>query len=245
MDNLEKIQEDRKVKILFACESGSRGWGFASPDSDYDVRFIYMHPKDWYLSIDDRKDVIEQPVNDLLDVNGWDIRKALRIFRKSNAVLFEWLQSPVIYMEEKNVRSELLEFGREYFSPRAAIHHYLGLVNNAYASVKEKPQMKLKKYFYIIRSILAARWITDYNEIPPMEYSKLLPLIQDQTIIDILEDLLRQKSSATEADTIDTILPLHAFIDKQIVHCEDKVKMIKAVNQDSTRLDQYFRKLIA
>jgi len=86
---LEKIEKEHKVKILFAWESGSRAWGFASKDSDYDVRFIYVHEKNWYFGIDDQRDVIELPVNEVLDVNGWDVRKALRLFRKSNAPLYE------------------------------------------------------------------------------------------------------------------------------------------------------------
>lgn len=99
LDKLSAIEKENNIKILYAIESGSRGWGFASKDSDYDVRFIYTHPTDWYLSIEDKKDFIEVPIDDLLDINGWDIRKSLQQYKKSNPTLMEWLSSPIVYME--------------------------------------------------------------------------------------------------------------------------------------------------
>lgn len=99
MNKLESIEQEHGIKILYAVESGSRGWGFASQDSDYDVRFLYIHPTDWYLSIEERKDHIEYPINDLLDINGWDIKKAFLLFKKSNPPLLEWLSSPIVYAD--------------------------------------------------------------------------------------------------------------------------------------------------
>ena len=107
ISKLAQIENDFKVKILYACESGSRAWGFASPDSDYDVRFIYVHNKSHYLSIDEHRDVIELPINEVLDINGWDLRKALRLFRKSNGPLYEWLQSPIIYQTASNFQADI------------------------------------------------------------------------------------------------------------------------------------------
>jgi predicted nucleotidyltransferase len=99
LEQLEQIEQEEQVTILYACESGSRAWGFPSQDSDYDVRFIYLHKPEWYLSIYDKRDVIERPINNMLDINGWDLRKALNLFRKSNPPLLEWLQSPIQYKE--------------------------------------------------------------------------------------------------------------------------------------------------
>ena len=87
VNRLEEIERSESVRILLAVESGSRAWGFPSPDSDYDVRFLYARPRDWYLSIDARRDVIECPIEDVLDINGWDIRKALHLLLKANPVL--------------------------------------------------------------------------------------------------------------------------------------------------------------
>ena len=96
---LDAVEREEDVRVLYACESGSRAWGFASPDSDYDVRFIYVHRPDWYLSIVDRRDVIERPIVDEYDLSGWELRKTLRLFRKSNPPLIEWLGSPIVYRE--------------------------------------------------------------------------------------------------------------------------------------------------
>ena len=97
LEALARIEEEHDVRIVFACESGSRGWGFSSPDSDYDVRFIYAHDLDWYLTVFPGRDVIELPIDDVYDVSGWDLRKALGLLRNGNATLVEWLSSPVVY----------------------------------------------------------------------------------------------------------------------------------------------------
>ena len=106
---LNAVEKDEGVKILYACESGSRAWGFPSRDSDYDVRFVYVHPAEWYLSIDleKKRDVIERPITDQIDLNGWDLRKALGLYRKSNPPLLEWLNSPIVYWETYGVAAKL------------------------------------------------------------------------------------------------------------------------------------------
>src|SRR5450755_2879949 len=86
---LYELETNQNIRILYACESGSRAWGFPSPDSDFDVRFIYARTTNDYLSIHEIKDVIDLPVNEVLDIGGWDIKKALKLFLKSNAPLYE------------------------------------------------------------------------------------------------------------------------------------------------------------
>src|SRR3954468_4332579 len=97
-NKLKQIEEHYKVKVLYACETGSRAWGFPSPDSDYDVRMIYVHEPDWYLSLSEGKDAIEAMDGDL-DVTGWDFRKCLRLLWKSNGTLLERIQSPIVYRD--------------------------------------------------------------------------------------------------------------------------------------------------
>ena len=117
-NKLKEIEKGHSVKILLAVESGSRAWGFESKDSDYDIRFIYAHEKDFYLSIDKKRDVIEYPIVDLIDINGWDLKKALQLFYKSNPTLAEWLKSPIVYFENSEFKKELLELEKKYFSPK-------------------------------------------------------------------------------------------------------------------------------
>lgn len=169
LSKLKEIEETNNIKILYAVESGSRGWGFASSDSDYDVRFIYVHPIDWYLSVEDKKDFIEVPINDLLDINGWDIKKALLQYKKSNPTLLEWLSSPIIYMENYSAAQNLRNLLPAYFSSVPTIYHYLHIARNKYAEIMSTDQVKIKRYFYILRPLLACMWIE--KTIPLLQWS--------------------------------------------------------------------------
>ena len=159
LKNLYKIEKENKIKILYAVESGSRGWGFESTDSDYDVRFIYIHMPEWYLSIQDRRDVIEIPIDNLLDINGWDIRKTLILYNKSNPTLLEWLSSPIIYMEHGFLIKKLKELVNYYFSSKSCIYHYLHMARGNYREYLKGDVVKIKKYFYVLRPIMACMWV--------------------------------------------------------------------------------------
>ena len=148
LEKLYEIEKDNNVTVLFAIESGSRAWGFHSPDSDYDVRFVYMHQKDWYLSIEDRQDFIDLPVNKVFDVNGYDIRKMLKFFRSTNGKIYEWIQSPIIYKSYGDFLPAIKNLVDQYYSPKAGIHHYLGLTKNTLENDLKGDEVKLKKYFY-------------------------------------------------------------------------------------------------
>jgi predicted nucleotidyltransferase len=190
---LENLEKQDGFTILFACESGSRAWGFPSRDSDYDVRFIYIHPQNRYLSIEDKKDHLEIPITDNLDINGWDIRKALSLLWRSNATLFEWLQSPIIYCSRHNFRDELFQLAKEYFSIRDTMNHYLGLTKKSLLSNPGENEIGLKQYFYILRPLLAAVWMVKYREIPPMEFHHLLQLIETPKLCEHIDGLLKKK----------------------------------------------------
>jgi hypothetical protein len=242
-DRIRVIEKQQSVSILYACESGSRAWGFASPDSDYDVRFIYVHPREHYLSIDEQRDVIELPINDLLDINGWELRKALRLFRRSNGPLYEWLQSPIVYSQHAEFVEELKKLMPHYFSPRAMMHHYLSMAKAVFENDLAGEEIKLKKYFYALRPILACRWIADKREVPPMEFSKLRMLLH-QDFNNIVDELLEQKAIVDEKFIIKPITLLHSFIKTEIDYCEKAVPELASVNADSDMLNNLFRKYI-
>ncbi|MBS1554797.1 MAG: nucleotidyltransferase domain-containing protein [Bacteroidetes bacterium] len=241
--SLSEIETRNKVNIVFACESGSRAWGFASPDSDYDVRFIYVHPKEYYLSVDEQRDVIELPINDLLDINGWELRKALRLFRKSNGSLYEWLQSPVVYSQNNEFVDDLKNLMPHYFSPRATMHHYLSMAKTVFENDLAGGEVRLKKYFYALRPILACRWIADRIEVPPMEFGKLRVLLAND-LNEIVDDLLKQKAVVDEKYVIKPIEQLYSFIRSEIEYCEKAVPGLGPVNADSDRLNNLFRKYV-
>ena len=147
---LAQIEQTQNVRILLAVESGSRAWGFASPDSDYDVRFIYVRPKDAYLRLQKHRDVIELPINDALDINGWDLTKTLRLLHKSNPTLFEWGASPIVYLETDFAARFKSVMGR-YFSSKRGLYHYIHMAAGNYREYIKGDMIKAKKYFYVLR----------------------------------------------------------------------------------------------
>jgi predicted nucleotidyltransferase len=241
---IKAIEQNNQIKVLFACESGSRAWGFASPDSDYDVRFIYAQPLNNYLSIRDRKDTIELPVNQELDVNGWDIRKALQLFLKSNAPLYEWLQSPIVYRANGNFSMELKELMPFYFSHRAGCHHYLSMARNTFENDLQGDQVKLKRYFYALRPLLAGLWIVENRSLPPMEFGKLRTLVTDHDWNDSVDSLLQQKKAADEKALISPVNFLQQWIEKTLGYCKEKAEALEPVKHEIAVLDALFRKYI-
>ena len=215
---LAALEREHDVTVLFACESGSRGWGFASPDSDYDVRFVYVHRLDWYLRVDARRDVIEVPVSDELDVSGWELRKALQLMRASNPVLLEWLRSPVVYREEATWVARLRELACLYWSPVRSYHHYLSMARKTMKThLRDGDVVKYKKYFYALRPLLAARWIRECGTVPPMRFAELATqLLTDAALLDELNTLLDKKMRAGESATSAPWKGIHTFLEKEL-----------------------------
>ncbi len=172
---LKQIEKEKQVEIVFAVESGSRAWGFASPDSDYDIRFIYKHDLQYYLSLWEKTDVIEFMTEDDLDGSGWDLRKTVRLLAKSNAPLLEWLYSPVVYFENEAFVTQMRSLAQDCFSPIACLHHYLGTTKN-FMEACQAEEVKLKNYFYALRTALAGKWIIENNSFPPVAFAELLPI---------------------------------------------------------------------
>lgn len=231
------------MKILFACESGSRAWGFPSVDSDYDVRFIYLHPKDRYLSIDSQGENLDLPINEILDVNGWELTKALRLFRNSNAPLFEWLQSPIIYEQDEQFAARIMPILKDCFSLRAGMHHYGSMARNALRSLQDE-EVRIKTYFYAIRPLLAALWIARKNELPPMELGKLKELIDDAAWQKELDRLLAQKRVSNEKDTIPRLQQLNRFIEEELSYCDSVAASLLQTKADTEMLNDIFGSLV-
>ncbi|WP_161965639.1 nucleotidyltransferase domain-containing protein [Steroidobacter cummioxidans] len=200
---LARIEREFRVKVLLAVESGSRAWGFASPDSDYDVRFVYVHERDWYLSIYEQRDVIEAMLPGDLDVSGWELRKALRLFAKCNLALNEWLLSPETYSEVPAFREELGRSIPHFFNAISGIHHYRSTAEAAFNDNFADGRIKIKKLFYVLRPLLACRWIEESGSQPPTEFGKLVAadwITEDERRW--IAELLRQKSESREAEPI-------------------------------------------
>jgi predicted nucleotidyltransferase len=243
LEKLKAIEHQFDVRILYACESGSRAWGFASQDSDYDVRFIYVHRMDYYLSIDDQRDVIELPINDVLDINGWELRKALRLFRKSNAPLYEWLQSPIVYAEDPDFVQAVKSLMPSNFSERAAMHHYLSMAKGVFESELSSEMVKLKKYFYALRPILAAKWLADMKSVPPMDFENLRQLMPEY-FDNVIDELLSIKAKVDESHLIEKHSELNEFIGESIRYCEARVPEANSID-NNVEINKLFKRFIA
>jgi predicted nucleotidyltransferase len=208
---LAALEAQHGIRILYACESGSRAWGFPSPDSDYDVRFIYVQPLDWYLSLDENPDTLNFPVDDELDLAGWELRKTLRLLRGSNAALFEWLQSPIVYHEAAGFRAQLAPMLPQAFNLKAGLHHYLGQLRRGVEEDLISEEVRLKRLFYALRSALAARWIREKYEFPPMEFEPLRALLP-AGLQGVVEEMLAQKAHSNEKTLVPRPAVLVAFL---------------------------------
>lgn len=173
---LDCIAREHGVTIPLAIESGSRAWGFPSPDSDYDCRFVFVRPPEQYLTLFPRRDVIETPLTEVFDVNGWDIAKALRLLLAGNAVIVEWLTSPIIYRADKEFRDSFLELAGMTADRASIAQHYLHLGRNILnARLGDLDDVPVKKLFYALRPAIALRWMRLHPDarLPPMHFPTL------------------------------------------------------------------------
>ena len=208
---LTQLEAAHGLRVLYACEAGSRAWGFPSPDSDYDVRFIYCHAADWYLTLEEGPDTLNFPLDDELDLAGWELRKALRLLRASNAALLEWLQSPIVYHEALDFRARLVPQLPAAFNPNAGLHHYLGQLRRGLEADLAGDEVRLKRLFYALRTSLAARWIRQRHTLPPLELEQLRELLPPALQAEVA-DLLHRKATATEKTLVPRPAALLAFL---------------------------------
>ena len=238
---LADIEREEDVKVLFACESGSRGWGFASPDSDYDVRFVYVNRLDWYLTLEPGRDVIERPISGELDVSGWDLRKALVLMRNSNPTLTEWLRSPVVYQQDDAVAARLTQLAFDCFSPVRGYHHYVSMAKKNYREHLRGETVRYKKYLYVLRPLLAARWIRDERGMPPMRFAELAQsTLTERVLIDEINALLDVKMRAGEAATSPPWKGIQAFIEQEL-EAADRHPVVADKRVDTRELDAFLR----
>ena len=219
---LRELEQREQIRILYACESGSRGWGFASPDSDYDVRFIYVHTPEWYLQIEPPRDVIELPIGAELDVCGWELRKTLGLLKRANPTLIEWLNSPVVYQQEHATLAALRELAGDRFSDLRARYHYLSMAKKNFRSYLQGERVRLKKYLYVLRPLLAVRWIEAGKGVPPMRFAELLAgTVSDAALLAEIHHLLALKQRSSEAEYGAPLPLIETFIRQELA--EDRL----------------------
>ncbi len=239
---LSEIEASENVRIFYACESGSHAWGFPSVDSDYDVRFLYARPVTWYLSIDEKPDVIERPIKEGLDISGWDLRKAILLFYKSNPPLLEWLGSPIVYLEKYTITRKLRLLAEEYYSPTACLYHYLHMALGNYREFLKGDEVWIKKYFYVLRPILAMSWIEKGLGIVPTDFNVLVnQLVTEPKLRSEIDRLLEAKRDGAELDRGPKIAAISDFIENELDRWEQQDFSCYKNKPSSDRLDELFR----
>ena len=222
-EKLAEIEQRENVRILHCVESGSRAWGFASPDSDFDVRFIYVRSKDFYLRLDKARDVIEWQLDDVLDINGWDLQKALGLLHKSNPTLFEWNNSPIVYKTTPEWK-EISDIISHYFQQKSGLYHYLSTAKSNYREYLHGETVRLKKYFYVLRPILACRWILEKQTPPPMLFTDLAKACLDEALVPAVNELLNLKMNTPELGEGKRIGVINDYLDTSILDIEELLK---------------------
>jgi len=242
---LRAIEAREDVRILFAIESGSRAWGFASPDSDFDVRFVYARPQDWYLSLKPGRDVIELPLIGDDDINGWDLKKALNLALKPNPVLLEWLSSPIRYIWNEDVCTQITDFTQTITHNTTCRYHYMRMADMQRGTGEE---IKLKRYFYALRAAMALRWIEKRDDLPPMNFHALMAGVDvPSNVASEIDHLLKLKTSTAELGQGPRIPVLEDFLTQQINWAKTQpsnppdIEVHKAAR---LRADDLFREII-
>ena len=239
-EQLRRIEEAENIKILLAVESGSCAWGFASPDSDYDVRFIYIRRLEDYLRLDAIRDVIELPINDVLDINGWDLQKTLRLLHKSNPTLFEWFSSPIVY-QKTEFADKFRDLMMHYFSSKKTLYHYVSMAEGNYREYLKGDLVRAKKYFYVLRPVLACQWILDWGTPPPMLFSELLKAELPVELIDVVNQLLELKMNSPEVKLVKRISEINEYLDESIPSIKRAVRLLEdSLTPDWNELNQLF-----
>jgi len=245
LSTLGEIEQKHHIQIIYAVESGSRAWGFASADSDYDVRYIYIRPTEDYLRVNEIRDTIEGPLDDVLDFSGWDVRKALELLRRSNPSLLEWARSPIVYKTtpEWDMMAAAIP---EYFSVSSNMHHYQAMYLRTWNTQLQGEQVRLKKYFYVLRPLLCSRYLAQYGVMPPIAFDELRAAMLPESLAPVVDELIRLKQTSDEKALISHIPVLDDFLQSEfarldaVLHSMDKKPLLPY-----DRLNELFRKLIA
>ena len=241
-EKLSQIEQRENIRILYACESGSRAWGFASPDSDYDVRFVFVRPIEDYLRVKELPDYIDAELNEVYDINGWDLKKFCKQLYKSNPVIFEWADSPIVYRttsEWKHVKANMQDFVLQV----AMIHRYRGMAKSNVRSNFATSEVVLKKYLYVLRPVLACVWIMQKHTVPPTEFMKLVEEVLPEELKVLVDELLAVKMKSGERDKGARISQIDLFIESKLNEAT-VFPVTDEVQENYEKLDKLFLEIV-
>ena len=244
LKSLKEIESKYDIKVLYACESGSRAWGFPSPDSDYDVRFIYAHNPKWYFSLGEKKDTLNLFLPNDLDVSGWEIRKTFTQFAKSNASLYEWFDSPIVYCDCNDFCEKAKNFIPKFFNPRKAMYHYSNLARRASEKLFTTNSISIKKLMYALRTLLACEWILQKSTMPPTSFQKIYQEIASEDLQIQIEKLIKEKEKLGELSETKVEDTVRNFIENNTLYFNQAQELPAVSDADFTPLNNIIFDLI-
>ena len=245
---LAELERDQGVRVLHTVESGSRAWGFPSPDSDYDVRFLYVHERNWYLSLEEARDVIERPPEKAgLDLGGWDLRKALRLFNKSNPPLYEWLTSPIVYSRFGTLTEDMRALAERHYSRRTMGRHYLNIAKSQHRTyLGNRETVPLKRYFYVIRPLCSLLWLREREDLPPMSLPELMAGVPlPVAMCEATDELLAKKSVTSEMGKGVRIAAIDSWAAAVIAEAEELCNCLAAKKSAVREIDDFYRSALS
>jgi predicted nucleotidyltransferase len=245
VSSLAALEAETGIRVLYACESGSRAWGFASQDSDWDVRFFFVWPQTKYLCVRAPQDHIHRDLPGDLDITGWDLRKALSHALKSSASVLEWLGSPVVYLDRDGFANRLRPLVKECFRVKPTVHHYLGLAKQLWSAAGDGAALNGKKCLYVMRAALCARWSLTHATPPPVAFSELLPLVGDAAILEEIHAFVALKKQGGEADAFPVSENLRRFLGDLRAECDQDAGTLETPDVDTVPADAFFRETLA
>lgn len=237
---LSEIEQKAHVRIIWAVETGSRAWGFASPNSDYDVRFVYIREKKEYLRLEEIRDSLDAQQDDLLDIEGWDLRRVLRMVYRSTPEVYEWFSSPIIYRSTPEA-VELQMLLPEYFSVKKCAQNYIHTASVDYRTYFQDEEVWLVKYFYLLRQMLQAKWLLEEKRMPPMLFEELVRQKLEEEWKDYILELLQKKQTSAELGKAQRNKKLIEYIGQSLKEMGQEVLALKEEGKTSwEKLNQYF-----
>jgi uncharacterized protein len=245
LSSLAALEADAGIRVLYACESGSRAWGFASQDSDWDVRFFFVWPQREYLRVRPPEDHMHRDLPGDLDITGWDLRKALNQAAKSSASVLEWLGSPQVYFDRDGFADRHRPLAHACFRVRPSVHHYLGLAKRLWLAAGDGSALNGKKCLYVMRATLCARWALLHGTPPPVAFSELLPLVNDASLLEEIHHLVALKYEGSESDAFPVSDRLRLFLADLREACEQQAEPLENAPVDTAPLDRFFQETLA
>lgn len=240
-ERLLGVEREHGVRIPWAIESGSRAWGFPSPDSDHDCRFLFVRPLDDHLVLWPARDVVETPLDAVFDVNGWELAKAVRLLVNGNATVTEWLRSPVVYTGDEGFRDRFLDLASAVADRGRIGRHYLHVAHR-----QQERGSTLKRFLYVLRTAAALRWLRDHpgSATPPMDLPTLLAESSvAESVREAAADLIALKAQTRELGTATAPDVLQRFVADELDRAAafDDLPATNTSADARARADDFFR----